>query len=189
MNQHLMIPILFLIFSTSFTLTICDTNKDVQECSQSLTGLATCLPYVQGSSKAPTADCCNGLKQVLKTNKKCLCVVVKDGNDPTLALGINVTLALNLPSVCNAPADVSKCPALLHMDPKSPEAKVFSQFGHASSLTSESPVSSPVASPSPTPGSSSLKSNGEAKSGKRWMSFEVIVGGLLIGIIHFKNIA
>ena len=89
-----------------------DPAKDREECTQQLVGLATCLPYVGGNAKAPTPDCCSGLKQVLKTNKKCLCVIIRDRNDPELGLTINVTLALGLPSVCNAPANVSQCPGM-----------------------------------------------------------------------------
>ncbi|KAJ9565400.1 hypothetical protein OSB04_001366 [Centaurea solstitialis] len=88
-------------------------DKDKQECTEQLVGLATCLPYVGGNAKSPTPDCCNGLKQVLNTNKKCLCVVIKDRNDPDLGLTINVTLALGLPTVCHAPANVSKCPGIV----------------------------------------------------------------------------
>lgn len=89
-----------------------DAAKDREECTEQLVGLATCLPYVGGTAKAPTPDCCSGLKQVLKTNKKCLCVIIRDRNDPELGLTINVTLALGLPSVCNAPANVSLCPGM-----------------------------------------------------------------------------
>ena len=87
-----------------------DPAKDREECSAQLVGLATCLPYVGGQAKAPTPACCTGLKQVLDNKKKCLCVIIRDRNDPDLSLQINVTLALGLPSACNAPANVSKCP-------------------------------------------------------------------------------
>ncbi|XP_022734620.1 protein YLS3-like [Durio zibethinus] len=120
-----------------------DSAKDKEECTQQLAGLATCLPYVGGEAKAPTPDCCSGLKKVLKSNKKCLCVIIKDRNDPDLGLNINVTLALALPSVCNAPANVSKCPELLHMDPNSPEAQVFYGGAH-SPAPSASVVGNPV---------------------------------------------
>ncbi|KAK9283015.1 hypothetical protein L1049_011242 [Liquidambar formosana] len=59
-------------------------------------------------------------------------------------LNINATLALGLPSVCHAPANVSQCPALLHLDPNSPEAQVFYQFANSSNATST--ASSPAAS-------------------------------------------
>lgn len=87
-----------------------DKAKDKEECTEQLVGMATCLPYVQGQAKTPTPDCCSGLKQVLKSDKKCLCVIIQDRNDPDLGLQINVSLALALPSVCHAVADVTKCP-------------------------------------------------------------------------------
>ncbi|CAI9103257.1 OLC1v1001708C2 [Oldenlandia corymbosa var. corymbosa] len=134
-----------MILALVFQCSISATDKDKQECESSLVGLATCLPYVGGNAKAPTPDCCNGLKGVLKTNKKCLCLVIKDRNDPDLGLSINVTLALGLPAVCNAPANVSQCPALLHMDPNSPDAQVFFPGGHSSSSSiSGSPAGSPI---------------------------------------------
>ncbi|GAA0162209.1 hypothetical protein LIER_18351 [Lithospermum erythrorhizon] len=106
-----------------------DLAKDRGNCADQLVGLATCLPYVGGDAKTPTTDCCTGLEQVLKNSKKCLCVLVKDRNDPNLGLKINATLALGLPDKCHAPhADVSKCPALLHLPPNSTDAKVFEDF-------------------------------------------------------------
>lgn len=103
-----MILVLFSVMGISSVMA--DAAKDREECTDQLVGLATCLPYVGGQAKSPTPDCCSGLKQVLKDNKKCLCVVIRDRNDPDLGLQINVTLALSLPTVCNAPANVSKCP-------------------------------------------------------------------------------
>ena len=56
--------------------TMADAAKDREECAQKLVGLATYLPYVGGQAMVPTPDCCTGLKQVLKDNKKCLCVII-----------------------------------------------------------------------------------------------------------------
>ena len=100
-----------LLMSAMVSFAVAATDKNREECAEQLVGLATCLPYVGGDAKAPTPDCCNGLKQVLKDNKKCLCVIIKDRNDPDLGLKINATLALSLPSVCHAPANVSQCPS------------------------------------------------------------------------------
>lgn len=100
----------FMLVTLFFACATTNDEKDKEECTQQLVGLATCLQYVGGNAKSPTPDCCNGLKQLLKTNRKCLCVIVKDRNDPDLGLDINVTLALGLPSVCHAPANVSQCP-------------------------------------------------------------------------------
>ncbi|KAF5197328.1 Yls3 [Thalictrum thalictroides] len=68
------------------------------------------------------------MKEVLVKSKKCLCLLVKNRNDPTLGLKINATLALNLPSVCKSDVTIADCPALLHLPPNSPDAKVFQQF-------------------------------------------------------------
>lgn len=99
-----------LLTSPTVSFVVGDDEKDKEECTQQLAGMATCLPYVSGDAKAPTPDCCSGLKEVLKNNKKCLCVIVKDRNDPDLGLQINVTLALGLPDTCHATANVSNCP-------------------------------------------------------------------------------
>ena len=99
----LILPFLLVLMSVIVSYTMADAAKDREECAQQLVGLATCLPYVGGQSKAPTPDCCTGLKQVLQDNKKCLCVIIRDCNDPELGLQINVTFALGLPSVCHDP--------------------------------------------------------------------------------------
>jgi len=90
-----------------------DFAADRAECSDKLVGLATCLTYVQedATAAAPTPDCCAGLETVLQSSRKCLCVLVKDRDDPNLGLKINVTKALRLPAVCNAPANISDCPS------------------------------------------------------------------------------
>ncbi|XP_026400293.1 protein YLS3-like isoform X2 [Papaver somniferum] len=91
-----------------------DVDKDREECAKQLVGLATCLPYVGGTAKAPTPDCCTGLKQVLTTSKKCLCILIKDRNDPSLGLKINATLALGLPAICKTNSGISECPDELY---------------------------------------------------------------------------
>lgn len=139
-SQRPVVVVLVLVLILTPTITIdmakaADSAKDggeVDECAQQLVGMATCLPYVGGEAKAPTPDCCSGLKQVLNKNKKCLCVIIQDRNDPDLGLQINVTLALGLPSVCHAPANVSKCPGTyLHPYPIS---YMYMHGGPASSI-------------------------------------------------------
>ncbi|ESQ39059.1 hypothetical protein EUTSA_v10001634mg [Eutrema salsugineum] len=170
-----------------------DKAKDKAECTEQLVGLATCLPYVQEQAKSPTPDCCSGLKQVINSDKKCLCVIIQDRNDPDLGLKINVSLALALPSVCHVTADVTKCPALLHLDPNSPDAQFFYQLANGSNKTG--PASAPTGlapeptgsapeptSMSPTAGSddgkaptTSLPGSNHAQSFiKRWLGFEVV---------------
>ncbi|RRT32010.1 hypothetical protein B296_00052629 [Ensete ventricosum] len=88
-----------------------DFASDRAECAGQLIGLATCLTYIQGSAKAPTADCCSGLKQVVTKSLKCLCVLIRNKDNPNLGFKINVTRALLLPSNCDAPAQVTDCPS------------------------------------------------------------------------------
>ncbi|XP_011089694.1 protein YLS3 [Sesamum indicum] len=116
-----------------FGLTSCDVEKDKEKCTNQLIGLATCLPYVSGESKFPPMDCCTGFKEVLQKSKECLCLLVKDRNDPSLGFKINATLALSLPSKCNAPVNqsITDCPAVLHLPPNSPDAKVFEDFANS----------------------------------------------------------
>ena len=103
-----------------------DMSADRTECADQLVGLAPCLQYVQGQARAPTPDCCGGLRQVLGKSPKCLCVLVKDKDDPNLGIKINATLALALPSTCGAThANVSHCPQLLHIPPNSKDAAIF----------------------------------------------------------------
>lgn len=92
-----------------FGLASSDVNQDKAECANQLVGLAPCLPYVGGQAKVPTVDCCSGLKTVLDKSMKCLCVLIKDKDDPSLGLKINATLAATLPNTCHAPVNMSDC--------------------------------------------------------------------------------
>ncbi|KAI4383666.1 hypothetical protein MLD38_009475 [Melastoma candidum] len=105
-----------------------DHAQDREECTDQLVGLATCLPYVNGDARVPTQDCCSSLKLILQKSLKCLCILVRDRNDPSLGIKVNTTLALSLPSSCNAPVNISSCIDILHLAPASDLAKVFSDF-------------------------------------------------------------
>ncbi|CAN6165503.1 unnamed protein product [Urochloa humidicola] len=134
-----------------------DFAADRAECSDKLVGLATCLTYVQDEAAAPTPDCCAGLKTVLQTSRKCLCVLVKDKDDPNLGLKLNVSKALGLPAVCNAPANISDCPRLLNLAPNSKEAQVFEDYAKQAAAQKSTP--------SAVGGSSSAAAAGAQKSG------------------------
>jgi hypothetical protein len=90
-----------------------DFAADRAECADKLMGLAPCLTYVQATATArsPTPDCCAGLKAVVTASKKCMCVLVKDRDEPALGFKINVTRAMDLPDNCNFPATFSDCPS------------------------------------------------------------------------------
>ncbi|XP_043692066.1 non-specific lipid transfer protein GPI-anchored 14-like isoform X2 [Telopea speciosissima] len=158
-----------------------DTAKDREECANQLLGLATCLPYVGGTAKSPTLDCCTGLKQVLDKSKKCLCVLVRDRNDPSLGVKINATLAMSLPDTCHASANVSMCPELLQLPPNSPDAKVFDQFANRNK------GSSTVASGNPSSSNSaSAQEKSDGGRGERRMLVEMVSGvWLCLGLALF----
>ncbi|XP_057732146.1 non-specific lipid transfer protein GPI-anchored 14-like isoform X1 [Arachis stenosperma] len=122
-----------------------DSAQEKQKCAEQLTNTATCLPYLGGDANAPTSDCCSGLIESLKNNKKCVCLILKDRDDPDLGLKINITLALGLPSLCKASDNFSQCPALLHLDPKSAEAQSFNNPDPNSNGSSKTPSPSPSA--------------------------------------------
>ncbi|KAJ7969952.1 Lipid transfer protein [Quillaja saponaria] len=182
--------IIVLLASALISPTLADSAKDRAECAEQLTGIATCLPYVGGDAKSPTLDCCTGLKQAFKTNKKCICLIVKDHDDPDLGLKINVTLALGLPTVCKTPDNISQCPALLHLDPKSPEAQVFNQVGKGSNTGgSASPAPTPTVSPTSGTSKGTNTSSGATSApetneacyfGKRYLGLEILVGLLIL---------
>ncbi|CAD6210842.1 unnamed protein product [Miscanthus lutarioriparius] len=98
-----------------------DMSADKTECADQLVGLAPCLQYVQGQARAPPPGCCGGLRQVLGKSPKCICVLVRDKDDPGLGIKINATLALALPNACGATrADVSHCARTLYTSLTSP---------------------------------------------------------------------
>ncbi|KAG2632354.1 non-specific lipid transfer protein GPI-anchored 14-like [Panicum virgatum] len=149
-----------------------DFAADRAECSDKLVGLATCLTYVQDEAAAPTPDCCAGLKTVLQTSRKCLCVLVKDKDDPNLGLKLNVTKALGLPALCKASANISDCPRLLNLAPNSKEGQVFEQYAKQAAAQG----TAPSGGGSSAPASGAQKSGGTGPAG-RWLGVGRVGGG------------
>ncbi|KAE9601168.1 hypothetical protein Lal_00023887 [Lupinus albus] len=150
-----------------------DINKDKAECSNQLIGLANCIPYVESQAKDPTIDCCTGLKMVIDNSKRCLCVLIKDLDDPNLGLKINASLALNLPTACHTPTNLTQCVDLLHLAPKSPEAKVFE--GSDKDIGKNSPAPAPTVSNNGT---------GKGTSGGGWGK-RLQIAEMVCGILPF----
>ncbi|MQL94145.1 hypothetical protein Taro_026798 [Colocasia esculenta] len=140
-----------------------DFASDQAECAESLVGLSTCLTYVEGTSHAPTPDCCSGLKQVIGKSPKCLCVLIKDRNEPQLGFKIDPNRAISLPSTCNAPVNIYHCIDLLKLDPNSKDAEIFKQFGNTT-IAGTSPAGK--AAPSGGGSSSAASSGGAAPASK-----------------------
>jgi hypothetical protein len=105
---HVMVSSIVVLMMFNFVFS--DLAADKRECNEQLASLSACLPFVGGDTKVPTPACCSGLRQEISKTEKCLCILVKDRNEPDLGFKINATLALSLPSICHAPANVSACP-------------------------------------------------------------------------------
>ncbi|KAI4368588.1 hypothetical protein MLD38_017132 [Melastoma candidum] len=163
-----LLPFLALVLSSLLPPSAANIDQDRAECADQLVGLATCLPYVGGDAKTPTIDCCTGLKPVIDKSRKCLCVLIKDRDDPSLGLKINLTLALGLPTACHTPVNITECVDLLHLSPNSTEAKVFETTTATSNTTA--PASTPSAnstaatSPSVVPATSANSKSTEGSS-------------------------
>lgn len=87
-----------------------DLAQDREECTSQLVAVSPCLPYVGGNAKAPTKDCCGGFGQVITKSVKCVCILIKDKDDPNLGLKFNATLAARLPTACHITApNITEC--------------------------------------------------------------------------------
>ncbi|CAA7050576.1 unnamed protein product [Microthlaspi erraticum] len=175
-----------------------DKAIDKEACKEQRLGMATCLPYMKGQAKSPMPDCCSSVKQIINSDKNCICVFIQDRNDPDLGLQkqINNSITLTLPSICHVTfnVNVSKCPALLHLDPNSPEAQVF--YAIAQAVNKISPASAPT-SMSPTSGSDDDHNSSWRTSWpgiknraqifrKRWMVLEVVAHFFVILYIFIQ---
>ncbi|KAK4413064.1 protein YLS3 [Sesamum alatum] len=104
-----------------------DFAQDKKMCQDQLVSLSSCVNFVSGDAKAPTPSCCSELRKDVSKSKLCLCILVKDRNEPQLGFKLNATLALALIPICHIPSDASVCPELLHLSPNSSEAQIFEQ--------------------------------------------------------------
>uniref|UniRef100_A0A0E0D8G7 Bifunctional inhibitor/plant lipid transfer protein/seed storage helical domain-containing protein n=1 Tax=Oryza meridionalis TaxID=40149 RepID=A0A0E0D8G7_9ORYZ len=149
-----------------------DFAADKAECADKLMALATCLTYVEekATARAPTRDCCAGLGQVVAGSKKCLCVLVKDRDEPALGFRINVTRAMDLPSGCSITATFSDCPKMLNMSPDSKEAEIFKQYAReheSNNATKPAPAAAAAATGS---AGKATAATGDAGVGRRQRS-------------------
>jgi hypothetical protein len=156
-----------------FGLVTSDINQDKAECTEKLIALANCLPFVSGESKTPTIDCCTGAKEVVEKSKRCLCILIKDHDDPNLGITVNVTLALKLPTLCNTPTNITQCIDILHLNPKSHEAKVFETFQKSIEKNSTTPVSPAVSDATGKGANSTAADKSGGGWGKTWLVAEI----------------
>ncbi|XP_054820574.1 non-specific lipid transfer protein GPI-anchored 6-like isoform X2 [Prosopis cineraria] len=152
-----------------------DLAQDRAECTDKLVSLTSCLSYVNGEAKAPTLDCCNGFKDVVERSNKCICILLKDRDDPNLGIKINATLAVKLPSICHAPTNITDCINILHLAPTSKEAKDFEYLGK---LAAKNGSTTPAPS---TASNASAGGTASCSDDRRWpvaKDLNVQIGGM-----------
>ncbi|KAI4331508.1 hypothetical protein MLD38_029693 [Melastoma candidum] len=98
----------------------------VASCQPQLLSLVPCAPFVQATTPSPPQSCCDVLNQIYGQQPRCLCLLLNATN--VVSIPINNTLALQLPRLCNIPADPSSCGSV----PTRPPSRV-SQLGSNSS--------------------------------------------------------
>ncbi|KAK4413222.1 hypothetical protein Salat_2734800 [Sesamum alatum] len=166
------VSMIFIMLAIAGTLSGVAANleEDEKECAEQLTNLAACIPYVSGTAKQPTKECCDDTMKVKTAQPKCLCVLIKESSDPSMGLPINTTLALQMPAACHIDAKVSDCPSLLNLPADSPDAKIFkvasADSGTGSSADSPSGSTASAKSPpsSTTTGSDTTKTTSTSTS-------------------------
>ncbi|CAI9100268.1 OLC1v1037232C1 [Oldenlandia corymbosa var. corymbosa] len=154
------------------TLAMATIEDDEKDCADQLGNLASCMPYVSGSAKMPTPECCQDTIKVRSAKPKCLCVLIKESTDPSMGLPINTTLALQMPTLCKIDAKVSDCPAILKLPANSADAKIFQVANAGSSntpsaSTDATPASSSTSTSSTSPSSSSSSSASSSSDTKK----------------------
>ncbi|KAL2532656.1 Protein YLS3 [Abeliophyllum distichum] len=170
--------IICILAGTMAMVTMATMEDDEKDCAEQLTNLASCIPFVSGTAKKPTPECCQDTDKIRTAKPKCLCVLIKESTDPSMGLPINTTLALQMPSACNIDAKVSDCPSILKLPANSPDAKIFQVAGDSS--TSNSPPASASASAT-TSSSSSTGSSSDSKTSASSSDGAKIAGSVLFG--------
>ncbi|KAL9273173.1 Non-specific lipid transfer protein GPI-anchored 13-like protein [Drosera capensis] len=192
--------LLLLLFITVPSLCSGDLAQDKQECGPQLIGLSPCLAYAEtgSTSKAPTADCCGGVKQVLVSSMKCVCLLAKYKDDKSLGLDVDIDRALGLPAACHATANISQCTALLHLAPNSSLAKVFNDFAkkvaagtstNTTAATSASPgiVGTTSSGTSTSSGATPAPKN-DAGKGRTWLAARQMAYGIVLSMMVYNYI-
>ncbi|KAI5320495.1 PREDICTED: YLS3 [Prunus dulcis] len=171
-------PIVFCIVVASLAMASMATMEDDEnECAEQMATLAACIPFVSGTAKKPTPECCENTKKVKANKPKCLCVLIKKSTDPSMSLPVNTTLALQMPSACNIDGKISDCLSILKLPPSSPDAKIFKEAdsnsttspttdGHDHQSTPTSASTSSSSSVSTSPSSSSSGSDSKPSDSK-----------------------
>ncbi|CAF2199247.1 unnamed protein product [Brassica napus] len=109
-SSILFITLLIALSSISLQLVFAQVpGTTTATCSSMIFSLAPCGPFVQGFVQLPAQPCCDGLNQIYSQQPTCLCLFLNNTSTLSPAFPINQTLALQLPPLCNVPANASSC--------------------------------------------------------------------------------
>ncbi|KAJ8448546.1 hypothetical protein Cgig2_012190 [Carnegiea gigantea] len=117
--------LMFITVASMVAFVSSNFTKDKQECQDQLITLSSCLNYVAGSAIRPSPQCCAILDEKINKTKRCLCLLVRDRNEPSLGLKLNATRAVRLPTICHATSNPLECLGFLNLTPSSPDAQIF----------------------------------------------------------------
>ncbi|KAK9111089.1 hypothetical protein Scep_018608 [Stephania cephalantha] len=124
------------------------------ECTTIVYDMIDCLSYIDaGSDKArPTAECCTGVKSVLRTDPDCLCAALNGAVE--LGIQLDVSRALGLPSACGqtTPPGLNNCGLSVPDAPSpSPASPVPVPDAPSPSPVADIPSPAPVSPPEQSP--------------------------------------
>lgn len=103
-----------LIILMMFCSSSSDIAQDKKLCQEQLLKLSPCLNYVSGDAKAPSPTCCTELQREVEKSKFCICVLVRDRNEPSLGFKLNATRALSLDPLCQTHSNTTICPGIFY---------------------------------------------------------------------------
>ncbi|KFK41828.1 hypothetical protein AALP_AA2G176700 [Arabis alpina] len=108
-SSTIFITLLILLSPNFLQLVLSQVPGTTATCASRLLSLAPCGPFVQGFVQLPAQSCCDGLNQIYSQEPTCLCLFLNNTSNLSPAFPINQTLALQLPPLCNIPANSSTC--------------------------------------------------------------------------------
>ncbi|KAE8662706.1 Translationally-controlled tumor protein [Hibiscus syriacus] len=110
----------FLIMAVLLVAVSTATVTDAQAtCAQKLVG---CAAYINNATVKPGDDCCNPIKEAVKTELPCLCNLYKDPNILP-SFHVNVSEALRVSRECGVRTDLSNCNATSPTSAPSPPGR------------------------------------------------------------------
>ncbi|XP_073279702.1 non-specific lipid transfer protein GPI-anchored 1-like [Primulina huaijiensis] len=131
-------------------------NTLATKCASEFQKVTDCLPFVTAKADTPSKVCCDSVTEIKDRDPACLCFLIEQihngSNSALKSMGIQEARLLQLSSSCKLTnASISECPKLLNLDPKSPDAAIFTN----SSIATTTPSTATPAAPTTGGGNSS----------------------------------